>query len=105
MMFSSKSPTYKSSDQFKIIKSLYISFDIESNGLISAAPFICQSILTFFGGWYTDYIRSKGILHLIIIISKVKTQGRNHRENLGASANGGQNLPTLVGIGLRYLKI
>ena len=59
--------------KFNIIKSLYISFDIESNGLISAAPFICQSILTFFGGWYTDYIRSKGTLYLIIIISKVKT--------------------------------
>ena len=44
----------------EILTNFQISFDIESNGLISAAPFICQSVLTFFGGWYTDYIRSKG---------------------------------------------
>ena len=44
-----------------------LNFDIQTNGLISAAPFICQSILTFVAGWLTDFIRSKNWLRTITI--------------------------------------
>ena len=42
-------------------------FDIQTNGLISAAPFILQSVLTFVAGWLTDVIRSKNWLRTITI--------------------------------------
>ena len=44
-----------------------LNFDIQTNGLISAAPFICQSVLTFVAGWLTDVIRSKNWLRTITI--------------------------------------
>ena len=42
-------------------------FDIESNGLVSAAPFICQTVLTFFCGWFADYVRSKNWLRTVTV--------------------------------------
>ena len=46
---------------------LLSSFDIESNGLISATPFIFQSVMTFIGGWYTDKVRGKGWVRTVTI--------------------------------------
>ena len=44
-----------------------LDFDIKDNGLISATPFICQSIMTFFAGSITDVIRSKNWLRTVTI--------------------------------------
>ena len=42
-------------------------FDIKSNGLISALPFIAQSFVCFFGGWITDIIITKKYLKTITV--------------------------------------
>ena len=42
-------------------------FDIKSNGLISALPFIAQSFVCFFGGWITDVIITKKYLKTITV--------------------------------------
>ena len=35
--------------------------------MISATPFIFQSLMTFVGGWYTDKVRSKGWVRTVTI--------------------------------------
>ena len=42
-------------------------FDIKSNGLISALPFIAQSFVCFFGGWITDVIITKRYFKTITV--------------------------------------
>ena len=42
-------------------------FDIKSNGLISALPFIAQSFVCFFGGWITDIIITKKYVKTITV--------------------------------------
>ena len=44
-----------------------LDFDIKANGLVSAAPFIVQSVMTFIAGWLTDVIRSRDWLRTITI--------------------------------------
>ncbi len=47
-------------------------FDIKANGILSALPFIAQSIVCMFAGWVTDFIRHRGWMKTLTV-RKVNT--------------------------------